>query len=219
MVIFKALKLVLRSLTILIFLSTSTYAGNWNSGSSSGAVDATLSQCMAAGWKNFDAVMSYHPELFVKLMGKEAIPPGFQPTTPRQRLFVKLASQFEQPMTQEDKAAMLKMMTPNCDYSRLKRGGSVYRLIAETAERQAKFLRGSLSRNATLTYSSVTELMIGAAQIDVEQMMSKVSQRELEEFMRSFERFSNSSNFNTEVQNFTNRMAEVFAYYDMEYQP
>lgn len=219
MPVFKVFRLLARSVVIIFFLQTSVNAGNWNSGGGSDGVDATLSDCMAAGLRNFDAVMSYNPELFVKLMGKEAILPGFNPETPRQRLFVKLASQYDRPMTQEDKAAMLKMMTPNCNYSRLKSAGSVYRLIAEIAERQEKVLRGSLSRDVTLTYAAATELMVGSAQIDIQRMISKVSEREMEEFVRRFERFSKNSNFNAEVQNFTNRMAEVFASYDMEFKP
>ena len=208
----------MQSLLIICLLQTNVNAGNWNSGSSD-PVDATLANCMAAGLRNFESVMSYNPELFVKLMGKEAIPVGFQPASPRQRLFVKLASQFDQPIAQDDKAAILRMMTPNCDYSRLALAGGVYRLIAEIAEKQENILRRSLSRDTSVSYAAVTKLMVGSSQMDIPAIMSRVSEQEMNEFMRRFERFSQNSGINSELKKFTDRMAEVFAFYEMEYIP
>lgn len=216
--IVKTLHLLVRSLLVICLLQSSVNAGNWNSGSSD-PVDATLANCMAAGLRNFESVMSKNPELFVKLMGKETIPVGFEPVSPRQRLFVKLASQFDQPIAQDDKAAILRMMTPNCDYSRLARAGGVYRLIAEIAEKQENILRRSLSRDTSVSYAEVTELMVGSAQIDIQAIMSRASEQEINEFMKRFEHFSKNSNFNSELKKFTDQMAEVFALYEMEYIP
>jgi uncharacterized protein (DUF927 family) len=61
--------------------------------------------------------------------------------------------------------------------------------------------------------------MVGSSQMDIQVIMSRVSEQEMNEFMRRFERFSQNSNFNSELKKFTDRMAEVFALYEMEYIP
>lgn len=216
--ILRALRFLTQSLTVVFLLQTNVNAGNWNSGSSD-AVDAALSNCMAVGLRNLEAVLSSNPELFIKLMGKAAIPDGFQPTSSRQRLFIKLTSKFDQPIAEEDRTAILRMIMPNCDYSLLAREGVVYCFIAEIAEEQENDLKRSLNQDVSITYSAVAEAMVGSAQIDIQQIMSRVSERELNEFRRKFERFSKNSMFNLEVQKFTHRMTDIFASYDMEYTP
>lgn len=199
--------------TLLIAASVS--AGNWNSGG--GASDSVLNRCMTAGLRNFEAVISQNPELFIKLMGIESVPAGFQPQTPRQHLFMKLVNQHENPMTLEDRTDLRSLIVTNCDYSKLKTEGKVYRFIAQWAEDQERNLKISL--NGELTYQDASRQMMGSVNIDIDRLMTEVSEREIDQFMRRYEKMSVSSGFEQEIARFTNLMKSVFGTYDMEYQP
>lgn len=188
-------------------------AQNWNNGSQT--TNGTLISCMSAGVRNFESVITYNPELFIKLMGRDAIPSGFKPETTQQRLFVKLADQHNRRISPDDKRALLKIMTPDCDYQGFRHKGKVFALMADLAEQQERALRQALSRQ--ITYGEAGRLMSESSQLDVERFISQVSAYELEQFMRDFENFSMDGQFDKEIQRILDIIVVVFRSYDMEF--
>ena len=198
-------------LGMCLTIASTSSAKNWNSGGggSSSSVSNAFTKCMTKSIRQLNELAHSDPEVLIKFMGPIFLTDDFSPENARQKAFVKLAKQHDQPMSADDRIPLGEL--GDCGYSDLRSFGEPYASLSRIFENQrATQLR--LLNNPNATYK---EFLESTTDVDgnFEDIIARTSPSAQRRFMKDMEGFQ-SKMWNL-TQSFQKTMAVILTKFDI----